>query len=115
MKKLTYFTVTSLESRVFGELLARILGDVDGRTIIGFENIKIDKRCQYFDNYKADYKIIFANKNNRIYSKYISKRMLKKIIKNYFDEFYKFLDFKEPKLRKLNIPNDNINDSDLPF
>jgi len=120
MKNLTDYTKTSRESENLGVIIARILGFVDQRSLIGIEHKK-GKQCNFSD-YESDYKLIFRTKSYKIYSKYISKKILKKMIREYYNGMFKFFDAKDKFVTYVKVEKTSdkkadkqTTENDLPF
>jgi len=120
MKNLRDYTGTSREADDLGVIIARILGFLDQRRLIGIEHKK-GKPCDFSD-YESDYKLIFRAKSWKVYSKYISKKILKKMIQEYYNGMFKFFDSKDVFADYSNIckvskkkTNEHSSEDDLPF
>lgn len=80
---LRQYTGTLVEKNVLGELLARMLGFVDGRTLLFIEKCT-EKECKITGFYNADMKLVFGIKRAKLFSVYVNEKAFKAVVKSYF-------------------------------
>lgn len=112
MKRLNFFTDTMVEANLLGNLIARICGLVDNRSLNGIEKYNGINKC-FLSGKDADLKLLFY-KNGKPFSKYVNKKELFILIRKYFSNLNKWVRLSD-KSKKLMYSNNEPIDSDLPF
>jgi hypothetical protein len=110
-------TNTSGDARLVEELIARILGQVNGRVVRAINRYKGKKENTHSDDTGAtDIRLTFQHPNGKYFSHYMSKKFLKARINHYFNELIT-QGVKKPKVHFVmqSRSKTEVNENDLPF
>lgn len=118
IKWIRAFTGTSIEGNALGELIARQLGQLDGRSLSAVQKYSGKKLCNW-SNTPATFKLIFYHKNKR-FSKYINELTFQEAVRRYINAFFEWCYAEEekpfpPKKDEYRNDGEFFEDDDLPF
>ncbi len=108
------------ETRLVGEILARILGKLNGRRVISIQPIMINRKCEW-SGVKANVRITFLTNTERYFSLYADSVYIERKVSIYFrDLIHLCIEGKEEYTTEMSLPTNKVItaeaiEDDLPF